>query len=288
LVPTRTRLWIAHPESRQSSEQQSSEPQSQGQKKQTSDLRLYGLVLEVSLEKKRIEAVCKDFLEKKNNQDCLEYWQTCIKKHKLVARIRNLFREPGKKAQGDPKFLIAKSESSADKTAKDKPRTEYKEICLSNYSWQESIKTQVEAAIVEDPHMSFLLSRLWADGFTRAQWPFGEEDPFASILGKDRKAPVYAAPILVMRDKPRQKGSRKILESESDPESKFRRQVIGVLAFDSIGLSPRASKPTQAERHITLQNELLHTLDFFTACIAESSKEFRSLIKIEDAGEATP
>ena len=53
------------------------------------------------------------------------------------------------------------------------------------------------------------------------------------------------------------------------------REPIGILALDSTEMTAKALEPPTEESHLSLQKELLHTIDLFTACLAES-KEFRN------------
>lgn len=125
--------------------------------------------------------------------------------------------------------------------------------------------------------MSFLLSRQYADGFARAQWPVGNQDAFSGLLERKADAPIYAAPILMMIHPPQK---QKLIEIESDLEHQKFRRIVGLLALDAApskeekgkgrprDQKPDVVKPTNQERNSILQNELLHTFDLFTACLS--------------------
>lgn len=282
LVPTRARLWVVD-----------------GSKHNTFALPLFGLVMEVSLKAKEDLSKARDLFLKKHESprrhngpetqatiydDFRNHWNECAKG--VEVRVSNLFGEKSIFLTAQPEPLHGQKEGNAKEKAQ---RADVKKrdsegagaISLDDFS-PEAINQKAPYKCFKDPDMSFMLSRQWADRFARLQLPATKESDFSNLLGRDPGAPIYAAPILMMV--PPQMKEVVVFEEE------LQRNPIGLLALDSTfepsdsAEDPKTYEPPKEDSHITLQNELLHTVDLFAACLA-AMPQFRNIGKHEaDSG----
>jgi hypothetical protein len=138
----------------------------------------------------------------------------------------------------------------------------------------------------ENPHQSFLLSRIRADRFSRVQRPnvLGP-DILADVLGKDRKRPWFIAPVVLGNES-------EWVQSEICPSTESHVLQTAVLsqeqrlvAYLTVDDGPPFAEPDMDEfseerlgdEWASFQEDILHILDVFTACLAEH-EGFRQLI----------
>jgi len=202
--------------------------------------------------------------------------------------IKNLYTRQG---ENDHKVLVTESEE------KKKGRDDWK-FDIERFLGKRKSKTyEITPA---DRYLTFLLSRINADRFTRLQEPAKDDaDKQAGILGKKAEAKWYVSPVLVVDSDPNFSVMQKetfeteptlkldkpqneppfILEIEKGKgvESGAFRDLVAYLVFDAdpghIGDPPKEG----SEELAALQDELIHTLDLFTSCLAEKGK-FRNLV----------
>lgn len=282
LVPTRARLWIA-------CQANDGKPQKDGKA-----LQLYGLAAQITFNKEALDRASKEFLQS-NNADAGASWARF--QQEVAPIVSNLFKNT--KKETEPTFLIAGPNPTVSEGLSLQDFMPLNHEKDSNNAGDAEPRKEV----VLEPNMAFLLSRWWADGFARLQSLEADENPLAdwfeydgggqeeSSKNKDqaanKKPVIYATPIIRVLNEPHCENKKPvILEKEI---SRFGRQeVAGILVLDSLGLTDDARKSPTNERHITLQNELLHTVDLFTACLAETREFHAAHPQQESAKQPAP
>jgi GAF domain-containing protein len=286
MVPTRARLWVAR---RKIEDGKSGDDKS---KASNPSPLVFGMVMEISLEKKSLEAAREKFLGNKwpNGDDAAHqgFWALCAQ----GATIRNLpLSEKEPLNEKVPTFLISEPEPSQAKKngamAEGISVNDFIPGDMSPISKEEEFN--INKLPVRDRDLSFLLSRQSADLFTRFQKPGPEGDALAWLKGGYENTPIYAAPIIMVRDQKESQlnqpaGKLDLLVLEKKLPRTQLREPIGILALDVLVAKTKSKGekihkelelPTD-ESHITLQRELLHTVDLITACLAETA-EFRNI-----------
>lgn len=301
LVPNRARLWVA------SAKMRTDHGKSESDKSKESNRSLpptFCMVVDISLKKDTL----RDNRPTGSKTDYDNFWRTHAQE---VISIKNLVPKESIKNL-DPKekeeryFCTTQPESSPTEknNASDATKRETKagslDIFLSDFipgdgSEIAEKEKSSKAWNIPDPDFSFLISRQRADWFTRFQKPDPKGDVMELIKGAGN-IPIYAAPITMMVDQEERQSDQPAKESDLlAVEKKLHRaqlcQLVAILALDrspdnaedTIKDTTKASQPPIKalqppieERDVALQRELLHTIDLFTACLAENT-EFRDI-----------
>ena len=134
----------------------------------------------------------------------------------------------------------------------------------------------------ENPHQSFLLSRIRADRFARVQRPVVlGEDILASVLKKRPDRPWYVAPVYLADP---HEWSQDSFEKQKEVRTRTPEdRLVAYLTFDEGAGKASCDADGNSEsdpsrsgltgRWAMAQKTILHTLDFFSACLAEHCLE---------------
>ncbi len=134
----------------------------------------------------------------------------------------------------------------------------------------------------ENPHQSFLLSRIRADRFARVQRPVVlGEDILAAVLKKRSDRPWYVAPVYLADP---HEWSQDSFQSRTEARTRTPEdRLVAYLTFDEgegkascdadASNEPDPSRSGLTGRWAMAQKTILHTLDFFSACLAEHCLE---------------